>query len=422
MRERSSRLPGIVASEAIVILLIDAFDYVRTHSIQVNVKTIQRARLALLVIFFLHGAVFATWVSRIPAVASELHLSPERLGLALLGTAVGCLISMPVSGYFIGRVGSRPVTTVATLGFCAALALPGLAHSQWTLGLTLCVLGLAAGAMDVSMNSHGVAVERLAKRPLMSGLHAFFSLGGMAGAAAGGFAAARITPRTHFAVAAVIFAVISIPAILALLPGHVDVIPEEHRRRLRVSTILAGLSALAFCFFLAEGAVADWSALYLHGFANLTASTSALGYALFSATMTIGRLGGDALRRRFAPDVLIKAGSVTAASGLALALALPPAALVGFAIVGAGCSIVVPIVFAAAGTSSGSNSGPALALVTACGYLGLFAGPPAIGFAAGAFTLRVALWIVVALTVLGILLARVAAANKRVVEHQPATR
>ena len=378
-------------------------------------RSIRRARLAVLTIFFLHGAVFATWVSRIPAVASQLKLSTEQLGLALLGIAAGCLISMPVSGYFIGRVGSRSVTTVASIGFCAAIALPGFAFSQLTLGLSLCGLGLAAGAMDVSMNAHGVAVERLARRPLMSGFHAFFSLGGIAGAALGGLvAAAGIEPRTHFAGAAMIAVAISVPAILALLPGHVDVVAHENRRRLRITPVLAGLSALAFCFFLAEGAVADWSALYLQSTADMTASASALGYALFSAAMTVGRLSGDSLRRRFPPEVIIRAGSVTAAAGLALALAIPSAALVGFAIVGAGCSIVVPLVFAAAG----SNSGSALALVTGCGYMGLFACPPAIGFAAGAFTLRIALLIVVGLTAAGVALARVCAAKPALAEPQ----
>lgn len=370
-------------------------------------RSVHRARLAVLTIFFLHGAVFATWVSRIPAVASQLKLSTEQLGLALLGIATGCLISMPLIGYLIGRLGSRSVTSIASLAFCGALILPGFAFSQLTLGAALCALGLAAGAMDVSMNAHGVAVERLAGRPMMSGFHAFFSLGGMTGAALGGLAAAAgITPRIHFAGAAIIAAAIAVVAITALLPGHVDALAHEHRGGLRISPVLAALGALAFCFFLAEGAIADWSALYLHGTANMAVSRSAAGYALFSAAMVIGRLSGDALRRRFPSKVLIRAGSATATGGLVLALAVPSSALIGFAIVGAGCSIVVPIVFAGAGSSNGANAGAALAFVTTCGYMGLFAGPPMIGFAAGAFTLRLALLIVVGLTASGVLLAR----------------
>lgn len=368
-------------------------------------RNIAAARRSVLIIFFLHGAVFATWVARIPAVKSQLGLSAAQLGLALLGIAAGCLISMPVSGYLIGRFGSRPVTAVSSLVFTAALALPGLAFSQSTLAITLGVLGLAAGAMDVSMNAHAVAVERMSGRHFMSGFHALFSIGGMAGAALGGLvAAAGIAPRAHFAGAAVIAAAITLAAIPGLLPGHVDAISHEGSR-LRITSALVKLSTLAFCFYLAEGAVADWSALYLRDTTGLPAGRSALGYAFFSAAMALGRLSGDSLRHRFTSRVLVKTGSVVAVAGLALIVGIPAAALLGFAIVGAGCSIVVPIVFAAAGSIEGTSVGAALAVMTTCGYMGLFAGPPMIGFVAEASSLRIALALVIFLLAAGIVTA-----------------
>jgi fucose permease len=271
-----------------------------------------------------------------------------------------------------------------------------------TLTAALAVLGFAGGAMDVSMNAHAVAVERIAHRHLMSGFHALFSVGGMAGSALGGaIASAGIGPRLHFGMVAAASVALTCLAIPALLPGHVDAAAAEHGR-LRFSRRLAGLSALAFCLFLAEGAVADWSALYLHGSAGLSAGRAAYGYALFSAAMAIGRFSGDALRHRFLPQVLVACSCATAAAGFAVALAFPAAALAGFAIVGAGCSIVVPIVFASAGNLNGVSPGPALAVMTTCGYAGLFAGPPVIGFAAEKVTLRIALLLVVFLAAIGI--------------------
>jgi MFS family permease len=368
---------------------------------------LRSARISVLAIFFLHGAVFATWVSRIPAVKAGIGLSTGQLGLALLGIAAGCMVAMPLAGWLVSRCGSRPVTACSSLCFCAALALPAFATSQATLSAALLVMGLAAGAMDVSMNSHAIAVERIWGRPLVSGFHAFFSIGGIAGAALGGVAAAaQITPQAHFLIASIAAEAIMLAAAPGLLPGSVDAVPPDHRK-LRISRGLMGLAALAFSFFLVEGAMADWSALYLAGSIGAGAGTSAAGYAVFSAAMTIGRLSGDFLRRRFGPALLIRGGSMVASVGMAIALALPrpEPAIFGFLLVGAGCSIVVPIVFAAAGALGRPASGAALAFVTMSGYAGLFAGPPSIGLAAEWTSLRAALGIVLALAASGYWLA-----------------
>ncbi len=338
---------------------------------------------------------------------SAIGLSTGQLGLSLLGIAVGCLISMPLTGYVVSRYGSRSVTAIASMLFCIAIIAPGFATSQWTLGAALCLLGLAAGGMDVGMNAHAVLVERATGRPLMSGFHALFSIGGMAGSAiGGGVAGLGIAPRAHFIGASIIALAVTLIAIPGLLPGSADAIAHG-KSSLRISWALAGLGGLTFCFFLSEGAIADWSALYLNKTAGTPAGRAAVGYALFSAAMAIGRLSGDRLRHRFSAAGLVRTGSITAAAGLALALAVPvtPIALLGFTIVGAGCCIVVPIAFSAAGGLKGTGTGAALAFVTTSGYVGLFAGPPMIGFVAEAFTLRLALIIVVVLVSLGAVLA-----------------
>ncbi len=349
---------------------------------------------------------------------AEIVLSTGQLGLALLGIAAGCLIAMPVAGWLVSRYGSGPVTAFSSFCFAAALALPAFATSQAALTAALGVLGLAAGAMDVSMNSHAITVERIWGRPLVSGFHAFFSIGGIAGAALGGVAArAELAPRAHFLIAAIAAGAITLAAVAGLLPGSADAVPPG-RRKLRISRALIGLGILTFSFFLVEGAIADWSALYLRSTIGAGPGTSAAGYAVFSASMAIGRLSGDFLRRRIGPAALIRGGSMIAASGMAIALALPHAApaIAGFLMVGAGCSIVVPIVFAAAGALGKPASGAALAFVTMSGYVGLFAGPPVIGFVAEWTSLRAALTLVLALAASGSWFA--SSACSATVEHR----
>lgn len=372
-----------------------------------------RARISVLVIFFVHGLVFATWVSRIPGVQAALRLSNAELGLALLGVAVGSLVSLPCSGWLIHRFGSKSITVAASISFCNSLVLPGLAVSGPQLFGALAVFGLAAGAMDVAMNAQGVAVERRAHKPMMSGFHAMFSIGGMAGAAAGGWIAKVGVPiREHFFGAALILLAGALVVIPGLLPAG-DA--ARGKRAFQLSRLTAGLGVLAFCFFLAEGAMADWTGVYLAGTLGAGAAQAAAGYAVFSAAMAAGRIFGDPLRTRFGPVALVRYGSVLAAAGMTVSLVAGASgmALAGFVLVGFGCSIVVPLAFAAAGTMGGG----ALAVVATAGYFGLFVGPPAIGFVAEASTLRTALFLVVGLISTGIVLARLAQ-SAEIQEHR----
>jgi MFS family permease len=373
----------------------------------VHSPNVLAARISVFGIFFIHGAVFSTWVSRIPAVQGALALSTGRLGFALLGVAAGSIVSMPLAGWLIARFGSRPVTAIASLWFCLALIPPAFAPSAAALGFSLALLGLGAGAMDVSMNAQGVLVERLALKPMMSGFHAAFSIGGMAGAAAGGaIARAGIGIRGHFLSAAILYFILIVLAIRGLVPAGAEA--RSHHHGFRLTPVIVGLGAICFCIFLSEGAMADWSALYLAHDLHAGPGEAAAGYAVFSFAMAVGRLAGDMLRGRFGSVPLVRNGSLLAASGLAMALLASSAgwALAGFSLVGFGCSIIVPISFAAAGNLAESTGG-ALATVVAAGYIGLFAGPPLIGMVAEAVTLPRALFIVVGMLLSGVVLARV---------------
>ena len=338
---------------------------------------------------------------------AALGLSKSALGSALLAIAAGSMISMPIAGWLTALYGSKKTTVAASLAFCAALVLPGLANNLFLLAAALVCYGAGAGAMDVAMNVQGVEVETAYGRPVMSSFHALFSLGGMLGSAVGGLiAAAGVSPVWHFAAAAALLAI----ATIAVYSGMLDhVHPEGHPPvpSFRISRPVLVLSLLAFCLLLNEGAMADWSSVYLRSSLETSEGVAAYGYAVFSATMAIGRLIGDRLTMKFGRVEMVRYGALVAGCGLAAALAVGTvaAALIGFAAVGFGFATIIPLVFGAAGRIEGQSSGSGLATVTTIGYLGFLIGPPLIGYAADLLTLRLALILVVVSSIAGALLA-----------------
>jgi MFS family permease len=360
---------------------------------------------AVVVRFLVHGLITATWVSRIPAIKESLHLSDGVLGLTLLGAAVGSLTGIPICGWLVNRYGSNLVTTWSSIGFCLGLVLPGLAVNAPTLFVALIGFGAMAGMNDVAMNAQAVAVETHIGTPTMSRFHAMFSIGGMAGAALGGAVAARhVPPSLHLAAAALTFLLITVLAIPSVLELH-----DEHSRsgahKLPLRSIppaLLALCTIGFCLFLSEGAMADWTAVYLKQVLSSGPGIAAAGYAVFSAGMAIFRLLGDVITVRLGQTKTVRTGALVAACGLGFALCMrsPYWALPGFAATGAGFSVIVPLVFAAGGRVNSVSRGAGIATVSGIGYLGFLFGPPAIGFIAQLSSLRWALLLVVALTLL----------------------
>jgi fucose permease len=351
--------------------------------------------------FFVNGAAGATWVTLIPSVQQKLDLTSGELGIALLGVAVGAVLSIPSTGWLVGRAGGRKVVTVAALACCVILPLLPLAPALPVLIVALILFGAALGSMDVSMNIHGSVVEGLYQRPLMSTFHGFYSIGGFAGAIiSGALAAAGQGPFERALWPALLLAA-------AALLGHRSLPPEEprtnrERAKLRIglsrfSWPLAAFAIMALCSFLSEGASGDWSALYLHKTLGADAAVAATAFAAFSIAMAIGRLSGDWLTRRLGATLLLRGGGALAAVGLSATLVLgrPGVAIVGFGLVGLGLANVVPTLFSAAGRSRTVPPRIAIAVVAAAGYTGLLAGPPLIGFIAQAFTLPRALIAVV---------------------------
>ncbi len=388
--------------------------YTGTH---VSAMRLSSAWWAVSARFLVHGLVVSAWVSRIPAVQAQLQLSNGALGMALLGAAIGSVSAIPACGWLVSRYGSSRVANWTSIGFCLALILPALAINVTTLFAALFAYGAMAGANDVAMNSQAVAIELKMKNPTMSRFHAMFSIGGMVGAALGGWVAAHhVLPWIHLSVGAAIFIAITLATNPMMLEVHDHLEKREHGLPFwRIPPVLLALCVIGFCIFLSEGAMADWTAVYLKQVLAAGPGLAAMGYAVFSAGMAIFRLIGDAITARLGPARTVRTGALVAASGLGLALLAPSPywALPGLGAAGAGFSVIIPLVFGAGGRIKSVGRGPGVATVSGIGYLGFLFGPPAIGFVSQLTSLRYALWIVVALCVTAALLSGAADGESR---------
>lgn len=359
------------------------------------------ARVAVTVVFFASGAAYGSFVARIPALKEQLEAGEAELGLVLLAGAVGAILVLPLAAWLSARFGSRRVTRASLLAVALGLPLLALAPTLLTFALIFAFFGAVTSALDLAMNAHGVEVEERYARPIFSSFHASWSLGGLAGAGVGGVAAAlSIPPFAQFAgVGTAVVAILlwSTPGLLA----HERTVEGRQWRFGRPSAALIALAALAFAGLVAEGAAADWSAVYLDDSVGTSEAVATAGFAAFSATMTLGRLVGDRLTAAWGPVVLTRRAGALATAGMALALLLGNSigGVVGFACLGAGLATVVPSVFRAAGQRSASP-GTGIAAVSTIGYSAFLVGPPAIGFLAEAIGLRTALGVVIACTAL----------------------
>jgi MFS family permease len=359
-------------------------------------ETLRQARRATLQIFLINGVLLSSWVPHIPLVQARLGLGEGLLGLALLATAVGAIVAMPVSGLLSSRLGSHHITLATALLFCVALPLPVLAPSFVTLALALFFFGACTGSMDVAMNAQAVAVENHLRLPIMSSFHGLFSVGGLLGSSVGGLLlSVGISPAVHVLVVSSLMLI----ATLMTAPGFLN---KQHEAVHAGATFvlpkgpLLALGLLAFLILLAEGAMADWSAVYLRNALQTGPGLAAAGYAAFSLMMAVGRLTGDKLISQVGPVVMTRVTALIAALGLGLGLIIhhPIAAIIGFGCVGLGLSNLIPVLFSAAGNTPGVPASTGIAAVATAGYFGFLAGPPLIGAVAEVFGLPVALGMV----------------------------
>lgn len=372
---------------------------------------LRRARVAVSTYFAVMGMASGVWMARIPAVKAQAHLSDGALGAALFALPVGLVIGSFGAERLVDRVGSAPLVRACGVGGCLVTIAPGLAHNLAGLVIALLAFGAVFGMLDVSQNSQGVRVEAEYGRPVMTSMHACYSLGAIIGSLAGGaFAWAGVGPLPSL-VAGGAAGLVAVAAMwLWLLPGKGSPHPADASAEAGEATeptkpvlqVVLALGVLAIAGLVVEGAVGDWSAVYLRDNLGTSAGVAALGFAAFSATMTGGRLIGDRFVHRYGAARLTRASGVISTIGLVAALATPSpvVTIAGLTLLGAALSSEVPQVFAAGGRADPQRPGSGLAKVVGMGYAGMTAGPAIIGALASAIGLRLALSITIVLAAL----------------------
>ncbi|GII61115.1 MFS transporter [Sphaerisporangium krabiense] len=370
-------------------------------------RALRRARVAVAMTFAVHGAVSGSFATRIPWIQDHVQAGPGELGLALLAPAVGSLIAMPMAGRVIHRFGNRPATRVLLALWSVMLALPAVAPDLGVLWVTLLVFGASAGMCDVGMNEQGVVVEQRMGRSIMSGLHGMWSVGGLAGGAAGTLAAHfGVDARIHLGVTAAVLLAVGLVIgrhLLDVRPRDDQEAPAHFVLPSR-SVLLLGL--IGFCAVFGEGAGADWSAVYLRDVAGASPGLAAMSYTAFALTMAVGRLSGDMVVRRLGAVVTVRiSGLLAALGGVLVVLARSPVpAVAGFMLIGLGVAVVVPLAFAAAGNAARTPS-EGVAGVATLSYSSGFIAPSAIGGIAAQTSLPVSFGVVTVLMVAVLLLA-----------------
>lgn len=353
----------------------------------------RRARTGAAACFLLTGFVFASFASRVPALKEGIGITDGQLGLAFMGLNAGAVVGLQLGGVLVPRTGSRPALGVALIAFAGALLLPALVSNMPTLVAALFVLALFNSVVDVAMNAQGVTVQRLMGRPVLSGMHAMHSFGGVVGAGAGALAARlEAGPLVHFLAAAVVAGVACLGVSHLLLPSREDAedVPSGDGRGIAAgmsewfrgwSLPVAVLGVLAFCFTLAEGAALDWSAVYVGDSLGGGASLGAVSLGVFLGAVTLGRLAGDPLVARFGAARVFRIGAVVAGAGFggALLVGTPLAGLVGLGLLGVGIANALPLAISAGGKALGEAPATAAARVSTLAYLGAFVGPALIG-------------------------------------------
>ncbi len=381
------------------------------------------ARAATRAQFFCLGGIYGTWGVHVPTIKAHYGLDEASLSFALLAVAGGAVFALLRAGALVSRIGARAGAIASGIVMCAALGALLASDSYVLLIAAALVLGASSAVFDVSINTEGAALEALGTQKVMSGFHGMFSLGGMAAAGVGAWViAAGISADVHLMVAAACLAPTVVFAGAFMLPAHAphdaNLAPsaagrtaafEPHAastssaspsrtdaaRQSRRRLLLLGL--LGAAGLEAEGAMYDWSVLYLDQNLGAAPALAALAYGSFSAAMAAGRFAGDALRTRFDGATVLGGGAMLAACAMTAVLLIghPLVALIGFAIVGLGLANVVPVLFVAATEVPGVAPSAGIARVSSLGYLGFLLGPPLVGGIAHATSLPIALGVVV---------------------------
>lgn len=364
-----------------------------------------REQFATRVAFFITGFSISAWAPLVPYAKGRLGLDEATLGLLLLCLGIGSIVSMPLAGALTSRYGCRRVIIVVASVACVCLPLLAALTSVALMVAALFVYGASMGALGCVTNIQAIIVERASGKTMMSGFHGLFSCGGILGAAGvSALLSLGVWPWLTMMFVVLFIAIALLKAGPHLLgdirsgstepAGPAFAIPHG---------IVLFIGLMCFTVFLTEGAMLDWSAVFLSAQRGVEPSYAGFGYAVFALAMAIGRLGGDPVVRRLGPHRIILLGGLCAAVGMVVATLIPfwQAALCGYALVGLGCSNIVPVFYSAVGRQKTMPESLAVPAMTTLGYTGILMGPAAIGFVAHLSSLSVA-FLIVAVMLLGV--------------------
>jgi MFS family permease len=348
-------------------------------------------RIAVSSFFFLAGICFASWASRIPDIQAKLQLNSAALGGVLFCLPVGLLISLPVAGFLVAKYGSRAISILAAILYSTTLPMLGFAGSTVQLMITLFVFGFGGNMLNISVNTQAVGTESLYHKPIMASFHGVWSTAGFTGAAVGTFMVRfGIIPPYHYAC-------ITGLAVLILILFSKNLIRKDFNRDekqpifARPDKSILHFGLIAFCSMICEGAMFDWSGIYFAKVVRPDPSLVTVGYTAFMCTMATGRFIGDWVAFKLGMKKMLQLSGLLTAGGLMLSVLFPQfiTATIGFLVVGAGVSSIIPMIYSAVGKSKVMSPGVAIAAVSTIGYLGFLFGPPFIGFIAQATSLRI---------------------------------
>jgi len=364
-----------------------------------NELTPRSRRYRISAIFFFYGLCYASWASRIPTIQQNLHLSEAGLGAVLLAMPVGSFITVPFTGYLVGKSGSRKVVIFSVLAYTSMLVFIGFAHTVLQLVIALFFFGSFGNMLNISINTQAIGVEALYQKRILSSFHGVWSLAGLAGASIGTFVIGKsIGTDWHLlaiGIAAFGTALICIPYLL-----HTDMNQDKKRKAFVMpDKSMMVLGMIAFCSMMCQGAMFDWTGVYFKKVLLADKKWIGVGLNAFMVSMALVRFISDWLTQHTGLRRILQYSGILSAGGLLISVFFPyvvPATL-GFIMVGIGVSPVVPLVFSAVGRTKTMSPGVAIAAVSTLGFIGLLIGPPMIGFIAGATSLRISFVILAAI-------------------------
>lgn len=344
-----------------------------------------RGRWAVAAMFFINGFILGSWAPQIPEFATRLAISEFTLGLLILCFGLGAVVAMVAAGHLIARYGSQTTLRIFAIVAIFGLLIVALAPNAPIAAVALFLFGGSIGAMDVSMNSNAVVVERKLTRAVMSSSHGFWSLGGFAGGGMGGILIQNFGHLNHaFLVTLIALIGISVAFRYVIADDH-PAAQEQQKFSLPRDPMIYVLGFMALLCMNSEGAVLDWAALYLRQELGTDIATAGFAFAFFSGAMAIMRFAGDGIRNRYGAVKTFRVSAIISAAGMLVAglTPWPWLSIAAFAFCGLGIANMVPILFSAAGNHPGVSSGTGMSVVTTMGYSGILVAPSLIGFVGG---------------------------------------